>query len=45
MEKYRFTPGGRVKNKPWDLCLKRIAYDELGYKVNNVGNFHFMGYF
>jgi colanic acid biosynthesis protein WcaH len=39
-----FTPGGRLKkNEPWELCLKRVAYDELGYKVNNVGNFHFMG--
>jgi colanic acid biosynthesis protein WcaH len=39
-----FTPGGRVtKNEPWQLCLKRIAQDELGYKVDDVGKFRLMG--
>jgi colanic acid biosynthesis protein WcaH len=32
-----FTPGGRVrKNEPLKLCLKRIAFDELGLKASDV---------
>ncbi len=29
-----FTPGGRVrKNEPFNLCLKRVAFDELRLKA------------
>jgi colanic acid biosynthesis protein WcaH len=39
-----FTPGGRVrKNEPWQVCLRRIAQNELGYQIDDIGGFHLMG--
>lgn len=39
-----FTPGGRImKNESWESCLIRIAKDELGYKVDDIGKFRLMG--
>jgi colanic acid biosynthesis protein WcaH len=39
-----FTPGGRIlKNESWQDCLKRVAYLELGYKINDIRDFNLMG--
>jgi colanic acid biosynthesis protein WcaH len=39
-----FTPGGRVrKNEPLNLCLQRLAFDELGLKPSDVHGVKLMG--
>lgn len=39
-----FTPVGRVrKNEPWQIYLRRIAQNELGYKIDDIDGFHLMG--
>ena len=39
-----FTPGGRIrKNESWKNGLRRIAFSELGIKVNDINSFILMG--
>jgi len=39
-----FTPGGRVfKNETWQDCLKRVAKCEIGFVVQDAGDFRLMG--
>lgn len=39
-----FTPGGRVlKNEPWQECMRRVTYSELGIDIEDFSNFKLMG--
>ena len=39
-----FTPGGRIfKNEPWQECMRRVAYVELGLVIDNLPNLTLMG--
>jgi colanic acid biosynthesis protein WcaH len=39
-----FTPGGRVrKNEPLNLCLQRVAFDELSLKAGDLHGAKLMG--
>ncbi len=39
-----FTPGGRVrKNEPLNVCLQRVAFDELGLKAGDLQGAKLMG--
>ena len=39
-----FTPGGRVlKNEPWQKCMRRVAYSELGLVIDDLPCLKLMG--
>lgn len=39
-----FTPGGRIlKNEPWQECMRRVAYSELGLAIEDLPSFTLMG--
>lgn len=39
-----FTPGGRIfKNEPWQECMRRVAYSELGLVIEDLPSFVLMG--
>ena len=39
-----FTPGGRIlKNEPWEECMRRVAYSELGLVNEDLPSFTLMG--
>lgn len=39
-----FTPGGRIlKNEPWQECMRRVAYSELGLVIEDLPSFTLMG--
>ena len=39
-----FTPGGRIlKNEPWQECMRRVAYSELGLEIDDLPSLLLMG--
>ena len=39
-----FTPGGRIlKNEPWQECMRRVAYSELGIEIDDLPSLILMG--
>jgi len=39
-----FTPGGRIlKNEPWQECMRRVSFSELGLVIEDLPGFTLMG--